>query len=166
MKREITIGIDPGLTATGFAVLASEDQNYFLIEAGEIKTSAKKTLETRLLMIYDNVVEICNKTNPSIMAMEELFTSYLNPKTAIIMAHARGAIMLAAAKAGIAVVGYPAKQVKQSITGSGSATKRQVQKMVQIHLNLPDSPILNHAADAIAIALCHSRHRPPFASLK
>jgi len=160
MSGELRVlAVDPGLAATGYAIL--DYQNNFviqLIEGGIIKTQARHSLEDRLRQIYSGLEEIFNEFKPGVFAIEELFSDYKNPKTALLMAHARGVCLLAAGRSGIKVYHYPARKIKQSITGTGSATKGQVQKMVQARLKLDALPRPDHVADAIAVALCHISH--------
>jgi len=153
------LAVDPGLAGTGYAVL--DYRNSFviqLIEGGIIKTPAGHSLEDRLSQIYSGLDEIINEFKPGVFAIEELYSDYKNPKTALLMAHARGVCLLAAGRSGIKVYHYPARKVKQSLTGTGGATKGQVQKMVQARLKLDTLPRPDHVADAIAVALCHILH--------
>jgi crossover junction endodeoxyribonuclease RuvC len=153
------LGIDPGLAVTGYAVLdCPENASLRLGEGGIIKTHPEAALEQRLQQIYSGLKEILAEFKPGVVAVEELFTSYKNPRTALQMAHARGVCLLAAARSGVKVYHYPATRVKQSVTGVGSATKEQVQRMIQATLGLEQTPRPDHIADAIAVALCHLTH--------
>lgn len=115
-------------------------------------------MEERLKQIYSGLEEILKEFKPGVVAIEELFTSYKNPKTALLMAHARGVCLLAAGRSGLKIHHYPATRIKQSVTGVGSATKGQVQRMIQARLGLGAPPRPDHIADAIAVALCHIAH--------
>lgn len=153
------LGVDPGLGGTGYAVL--EYRNGLLvqlIEGGIIKTPVGQALESRLSQIHTALEEIMIEFKPDVLAVEDLYTDYKHPQTALLMAHARGVCLLAAGRAGVKVYHYPAKKVKQSLTGTGSATKGQVQRMVQTRLNLDSLPRPDHVADAIAVAMCHVLH--------
>lgn len=153
------LAVDPGLAATGYAVLDYENSFVVqLIEGGIIKTQAGHSLEDRLRQIYSGLDEIINEFKPGVFAIEELYSDYKNPKTALLMAHARGVCLLAAGRSDIKVYHYPARKVKQSLTGTGGATKGQVQRMVQARLKLDTLPRPDHVADAIAVALCHISH--------
>lgn len=153
------LAVDPGLAVTGYAILDYRSNSVIqLIEGGIVKTQARHSLEDRLKQIYAGLDEIINEFKPGVLAIEDLFTDYKNPATALLMAHARGVCLLAAARLGIKVYHYPARKVKQSLTGTGSATKDQVQKMVQARLKLAAPPRPDHIADAIAVALCHIAH--------
>ena len=161
------LGVDPGLQCLGYGVVEflgsgrkiagriSAKSNLRLIEAGFIKTSYKQPLTQRLKKIYSGLTEIIEAFNPQVLALEELYSHYQNPKTAIMMAHARGVICLAAAECGIDVVGYAATRVKKSITGAGAAQKPQVQKSIKEILGLDQVPNPHDVADALAIAITH-----------
>jgi len=147
------------LAATGYAIIDSgPGMAIRLIEGGMIKTSAGQPIEDRLAQIFASLEEIISEFRPGVMSVEELYSDYKNPKTALLMAHARGVCLLAAGRAGIKVYHYPPRQVKQSLAGTGAATKSQVQRMVQARLKLSAIPRPDHVADAIAVALCHVIH--------
>ncbi len=149
------VGIDPGLNLTGYGVIDGSDARIELCEAGVIRNSAHKSLGERLAEIYDGVCETLQSLHPEVMAVEELYSHYREPRTAILMGHARGVICLAAAKAGLRVVHYSATKVKKMLTGSGRAPKEQVQRAIQRELGLPQLPDPPDVADALAVALCH-----------
>ncbi|MGI6401369.1 MAG: crossover junction endodeoxyribonuclease RuvC [Thermoguttaceae bacterium] len=154
MKEEkIILGIDPGLNTTGYGALDISSGRVRLLEAGIIR-SASKTLPGRVKEIYDGVVEVIEAFHPDVLVMEQLYSHYKRPNTAIRMGHARGAICLAAEQAGIEVVSYEATKVKKTMTGSGRAPKDQMQRAVQLELRLPQPPEPPDVADAIAVALC------------
>lgn len=153
------LAIDPGLAATGYAILDYRRQFVSrLIEGGVIKTRSGVSLEERLKQIYSGLEEILNEFKPDHVAVEELFSDYKNPKTALLMAHARGVCLLIAGQSGLKVYHYSATKIKQAVTGTGHATKNQVQRMVQAALGLALPPKPDHVADAIAVALCHIAH--------
>lgn len=152
--ENIIIGIDPGLHITGYGVLDVSTGNAKLLEAGVVRSSAK-ILPMRIKDIYDGVTEVIATYHPDVMALEQIYSMYKRPETAILMGHARGAICLAAAQAGIEVVSYAATKVKKTMTGSGHAPKDQMQRAVQMELRLPALPNPPDVADAIAIAFCH-----------
>ncbi len=153
------LGIDPGLAATGYAVLEGEAAGcYRLLEGGVIVTRPRLPLEERLGQLHAGLWEAVRAFEPAAVAVEELFAGSINPKTALLMAHARGVCLLAAGQAGIPVCHYPATCIKQSVTGLGRATKTQVQKMIQAALRLESPPRPDHVADAIAVAICHMTH--------
>ena len=149
------LGIDPGLNTTGYGVLEFNSRQPRLIEAGVVRGKANATLAERVKEIHDGVTDVIASLKPEVMAIEELYSHYDRPTTAILMGHARGVIVLAAAQAGIPVANYPATQVKKTITGNGHAAKWQMQEAIRRELNLPTVPEPPDVADALAIALCH-----------
>ena len=149
------LGIDPGLNTTGYGVLEFNSRQPRLIEAGVVRGKANATLAERVKEIHDGVTDVIASLKPEVMAIEELYSHYDRPTTAILMGHARGVIVLAAAQAGIPVANYPSTQVKKTITGNGHAAKWQMQEAVRRELNLPGLPEPADVADALAIALCH-----------
>ena len=155
MNGSRILGIDPGLNITGYGILDKTDRQPKLVEAGVIRGKNRGTLAERVRDIHNGLADIINSFSPSALALEELYSHYQRPKTAILMGHARGVICLAAANAGISVVGYSATQVKKILTGSGRAPKSQVQFAVKRELGLSKMPEPADVADALAIAMCH-----------
>jgi len=156
---KVVLGIDPGLDRTGYGVIDVSTGRVRLLEAGVVRSSAKdKDIAHRVKEIYDGVREVIEMFRPEVIAMEQLYSHYDHPRTAIIMGHARGCICLAAAQEGIEVVSYAATQVKKLLTGSGRATKDQVQRAIKLELGLEQCPDPPDVADALAIALCHLYH--------
>ena len=159
------LGIDPGLQITGYAIIEARPNGPHVCEAGIVKTSeGRKTtdLAPRLCSLYDGIVEIVEQYNPQAVALEQLFAHYDHPRTAILMAHARGVIFLAAAQKQLPVVSYNATRIKKTITGHGRASKEQVQHTIQTELRLPKLPEPPDVADALAAALCHYyTHKTP-----
>jgi crossover junction endodeoxyribonuclease RuvC len=149
------LGIDPGLNTTGYGVLDFISGQPRLVEAGVVRSKASGSLAERVKEIHDGVTDIVTSLKPEALAIEELYSHYDRPTTAILMGHARGVIILAAADAGIPVVNYPATQIKKTITGNGHAAKWQMQEAVRRELNLPALPEPPDVADALAIAMCH-----------
>jgi crossover junction endodeoxyribonuclease RuvC len=150
------LGVDPGILRTGYGVIEVAGNRVSLREGGTIPGgSPSAAIEERLAALYDGVSEMLGEHQPQSLALEELYSHYAHPTTAIIMGHARGVICLAAAHARIPVFNYPATQVKHSLTGSGRAIKAQVQRAIQARLGLPHLPEPNDVADALALALCH-----------
>ena len=152
------LGIDPGLQVTGYAVLEARPAGPHVCEAGIVKTSeGRKTtdLAPRLCSLYDGIVEVMEQYQPASVAVEQLFAHYDHPRTAVLMAHARGVILLAAAQRGLPVQSYNATRIKKTITGNGHASKEQVQRAVQRELGLAAPPEPPDVADALAAALCH-----------
>lgn len=151
------LGIDPGLGATGYAILALEDERAEprLLEGGTLRPAKQAPLEERLAELYGDLTEIIRQFRPDIMAVENLYSHVKHPRTSIIMGHARGVIFLAASQAGVPVQSYGATEIKKSLAGAGHASKGQIQRLVQQRLRLPDLPEPADLADAIAAAYCH-----------
>lgn len=149
------LGIDPGLNITGYAVLAIRQSQVSLVEGGVIRSKPKQDLAIRLRSIHEGMLDVIDSLKPTFMGLEELYSHYERPKTAIIMGHARGAICLAAGLRDLPIQSYAATQVKKILTGNGRASKAQVQLAVTRHLGLAEVPEPADVADAIAIGLCH-----------
>jgi len=148
------LGIDPGLQVCGYASLETDGDNVNLIEAGVFATPSDLPIEQRLNRIAADTGEILSSFKPEVVAVEELYSHYAHPKTAILMGHARGVILQKCAEAAIEVRSFSATRIKKSITGNGRASKEQVQRTIQTILLLPTLPEPNDVADAIAAALC------------
>jgi crossover junction endodeoxyribonuclease RuvC len=149
----IIFGIDPGFAITGYGVIEKIGNKYKVLEYGAITTEAKLDFNTRLSIIYKEINEKFEEFKPDCVAMEELFFCK-NITTGINVAQARGVMLLAITQLGKPFFEYTPLQVKQAITGFGKADKKQMQKMVQVLLNLDSIPKPDDAADALAIALC------------
>lgn len=149
------LGIDPGLNVTGYGVLAIQAGHFSLIEAGVVRSRRTDDFPDRLVSIYDGIVDVIRSLNPTVIGIEELYSHYARPQTAIIMGHARGAICLAAAKESVPLRSYAATQIKKVLTGNGRAPKTQVQLAVARQLDLVKPPDPPDVADALAIAMCH-----------
>lgn len=149
------LGIDPGLNRTGYAVLQRSSGGLRLREGGVIRSTTSLSLAERVHEIGNGLREVIDEFRPDVMAIEQVFTLGKNPKTSILMAHARGTILFAAAEHGMPVVHYTPRQIKKLLTGSGAANKEQVQQAVTRELALSAVPEPNDVADACAIALCH-----------
>lgn len=151
----IILGIDPGLATVGYGVIEYKGNRYKTIDYGTIRTDSKTIFPERLKIIYDELSNIIDRYNPVDLAVEELFFNK-NVKTAIQVGQARGVEILAAIHKGLEVYEYTPLQVKQAVVGYGRAEKSQVQEMVKILLNLKKIPKPDDAADALAVAICHS----------
>lgn len=154
----IILGIDPGTATTGYGLIEEKAGKVMLVDFGVIITKPESTAEQRLEILFDQMTDIIEEYNPDEIAVEELFFSN-NVKTAMSVSQARGVILLATQKMGMPLSEYTPNQVKNGICGYGGADKKQVQKMVQILLNLKEIPKPDDAADALAIAICHSASR-------
>jgi crossover junction endodeoxyribonuclease RuvC len=155
----VVIGIDPGTAATGYGVVARRGGRLVALDGGVIATAAGLPLERRLASIHARVAELLEQHGPDAMAIEELYFG-ANVRTAFAVGQARGVVLLAAGERGVPCRGYTPQQVKGAVCGSGRAEKGQVQRMVQSLLSLPELPRPDHAADALAVAICHA-HRAP-----
>jgi len=149
------LGIDPGLGTTGFGLISSTNDKFNLIDFGTIKTSTKDSLSNRLKIIFENISTLIDEYNPTVFSIEEIFYSN-NVKSSLLLGHARGAAITAAATKNILIYEYSAKKVKQSLTGNGNAHKDQVKFMVKNLLKLKTPPKSNDSSDALAIALCYT----------
>jgi crossover junction endodeoxyribonuclease RuvC len=152
----IILGIDPGSRVTGYGIIKDEKQKLHYIDSGCIRTS-EGALSQRLLQIFDGICQLMDRYSPTEVAIEQVFT-HQNPSSALKLGHARGVAMIAAASHRITINEYSARAVKQSIVGYGAAQKEQVKQMVINLLMLTSAP-QNDAADALAIAICHSHMR-------
>ena len=150
----IILGIDPGIAIVGWGVLRYEKGKFTPIAFGSIQTKAGQKVEDRLNQVFDALTAIIDKYHPDVMAIEELFWN-TNQKTGIVVAEARGVIILAARRANIPIFEYTPLQVKQAIVGYGRAEKKQVIMMVTTFLGLKEAPKPDDTADALAIAICH-----------
>ncbi len=156
-KTTRILGIDPGLNLTGYGVVNFDFAGEFeLVEAGIVRGgSATKDLGRRLKSLSDGMSDVIDNLKPEVVALEELYSHYERPRTAILMGHARGVICCAAANAGLAIHHYSATQIKRVLTGNGRAPKEQIQKAISIHLALNEIPEPPDVADALAVAICH-----------
>lgn len=154
------LGIDPGLVVTGYGVLEQEGDRIRLLEAGTIDSgSPHDPLPDRLRQLYQELNTLIADHQPDVMALEQLYSHYEHPRTAILMGHARGVIVLGAGMHHIPLHHYAATQVKSALTGNGRASKEQIQNMVRRTFGLLETPRPPDVADAIAIALCHIYHQ-------
>lgn len=151
----IVLGIDPGYGIVGYGVLESNSYGtYNLIDYGAITTPKEDCISDRLYEIYNSMIELIDMYKPDCIAIEELFFN-TNTTTAINVAQARGAILIASKKYTNELFEYTPLQIKQAITGNGRAEKRQMQLMVASILGLEKVPRPDDAADALAVAICH-----------
>jgi crossover junction endodeoxyribonuclease RuvC len=155
----IVLGIDPGLANTGYGVVARRGGRLVALDGGCIETRAGLAAEARLALIHARVAELLDEHGPDAVALEELYFG-ANARSAFAVGQARGVVMLAAGQRGVACSGYTPQQVKGAVCGTGRAAKDQVGRMVQALLALPEPPAPDHAADALAVAICHVNHAP------
>ena len=151
----IVLGVDPGTAVTGYGVVTrASDGAVSLVECGVVRTEARAPLPDRLRDIYEGISEVMQRRGPEVVAVEGVFYGK-NARTAVVLGHARGAILLAAALQQLEVVEYPPAEVKTAVVGNGRATKDQVGFMVRRLLSLREAPRPHDAADGVAVALCH-----------
>ena len=160
----VILGIDPGTANTGYGVVARRGGRLAALDGGCIETKAGLPLELRLAAIFARVEELIDEHEPVAVALEDLFFGQ-NTSSALAVGQARGVVMLAAGRRGIACAGYTPQQVKGAVCGSGRADKAQVITMVQALLSLPEPPRPDHAADALAVAICHANRAPLAAAI-
>jgi len=150
------VGVDPGLRVSGYAVVeqGQKTREIRVLDAGVIKADDTLELEKRLGQIYNDIDALLNEHEVDIMAVEELYAHYEHPRTAILMGHARGMFLLAAANHGVKVVSFAATRIKKCLTGHGRASKQQMQHAVAQQLKLGQVRRPADVADALAIAMC------------
>lgn len=150
------LGIDPGLCVTGYGLIEAGPKGIKLIEAGVVRTSSKEKIEARIEKIYEGIKGLVRESKPDALILEQLYSHYRHPTTSILMGHVRGAICLLAKQAGAELVGYSATRVKKAITGTGHASKYQMQRMIQNLFNMKSAPNPPDISDALALAVAHA----------
>lgn len=171
----IVLGIDPGTATTGYGVVRGDARTPVLVECGVLRTEASAPLAQRLAEIFDGITELLERHRPDVLAVEQAFHNK-NVRTTLVLGHARGVILLAGERAGVAIAEYSPAMIKKSVVGTGSATKEQVQFMTARLLRLKTAPSPADAADGVAAALTciltprlplplPSDHRPPTSDL-
>jgi len=157
----VVLGVDPGSRYTGFGVVKGEGEELEHLDSGHISAGSRPPLEMRLRRIFDGLSELIRVHRPQSLALEEIFLAG-NVQAALTLGQVRGVVLLAAAQAGLPVFQYPPLVVKKAVVGYGLASKAQVQLMVE-HL-VGEKVSSQHAADALAVCLCHLFHsrRPDF----
>jgi crossover junction endodeoxyribonuclease RuvC len=153
------IGIDPGIASCGYGIVHEREGRLKAIDHGWWKTSARERPELRLKTIFDAVAGLIAVHHPDAVVLEESFVG-VDARTALTVGQARGVVMVAAANAGVDCAEYPPARVKQTVCGYGRAEKQQVQKMVKAILRMDAEPTPSHAADALAVAICHALAPP------
>ncbi len=159
----LILGIDPGSRVTGYGIIKVVGNSQEYVASGCIKTTDKSTLPERLDVIFQGVTQIINEYVPAELAIERIFMAR-SAESALKLGHARGVAIVAAVNQGLPVFEYEARKIKQAVVGSGAASKSQIQHMVMTLLNLPKKP-QSDAADALAIAICHSNTQHNLARL-
>lgn len=160
----IVLGVDPGSVRTGWGVLDWQGSRARLIDKGVVAAPARFSLPERLRLIHEGISALIARGSPDVMAVEEAFHA-VNVRTALVLGHVRGVVLLAGAAAGITIREFPPATIKQQVTGSGRADKAQVALMVERHLGLAGAGEAGDAADALAVALCCAHQETPLAAL-
>jgi crossover junction endodeoxyribonuclease RuvC len=155
----IVLGIDPGVANTGYGIVALDGGRLVALDGGVLETPAGLDTGARLAEIHRGVGELMDGYRPDSVAVEDLYFG-TNARSAFAVGQARGVVVLAAGQRAIRCASYTPQQVKAAVTGSGRAAKDQVQRMVQTLLGLPHLPRPDHAADALAVAICHANGAP------
>ncbi|KPK41704.1 MAG: hypothetical protein AMJ78_04690 [Omnitrophica WOR_2 bacterium SM23_29] len=151
------LGIDPGLSITGYGIIEVDSKgNFKLIEAGVIRTANKEKLEVRINRIYNGIKSLIEEFHPGVLVLEKLYSHYRHPTTAILMGHVRGVICLAANQWGLSLVGYSSTRINKAVIGRGNASKYQIQRMMQNLLNLRSIPTPPDVSDALALAVAYA----------
>jgi crossover junction endodeoxyribonuclease RuvC len=151
------MGIDPGVASTGFGLVRVDGGGMSAADGGVIEAPPGEPIERRLALIHDGLVELLATHSPVAVAVEDVYFGK-NVRSAIAVGQARGVVLLAAAQAGVSCFDYTPQAVKTAVCGNGAAPKHQVQDMVGLLLGLPGPPESDHAADALAVAICHAAH--------
>ncbi|MEE8046268.1 MAG: crossover junction endodeoxyribonuclease RuvC [Dehalococcoidia bacterium] len=148
------LGIDPGLTSTGYGIIDIVDRRFIAVEGGVVRTKSSDPMEQRLFSIYKVIRDVIAEFKPEVMAVEDLHSRFA--KTALLLGHARGVAVMAAGEVGIPVFNYQPTRAKNLVTGSGRADKDQMKQAIAAHLGNPDAAKNEHVADAFSIAIAHA----------
>ena len=151
----IVLGIDPGMAETGYGVIAVEGSRMRALDHGVVATAARLPAARRLAAVHEQIAELIARHAPDAAALEDLYVG-ANPRTILSVGQARGAVLAASGVAGLDAAGYPPAEVKKSVSGFGRADKGQMLRMVTAILGLDPPPATDHAADALAVAVCHA----------
>ena len=157
MKEERVLGIDPGLNATGYGVISTSSNRLKHMVNGQIKTSSDDPLPVRLACIFNEMSELVNTWQPTMVAAESVFV-HRNVSSALKLGQARGAALVACARFDLPIAEYTPTRIKQTLTGRGRADKEQVRYMIQTLLNMRTAVQSLDASDALAVAVCHWHH--------
>ena len=152
------LGLDPGLQCTGWWIVQKKENSLSYLAHGVIKTNAKAPLAERLNTLYQGIISVLEQFHPHEAAVEETFVNQ-NPASTLKLGMARGVVLFSPASFGLSVFEYSANKVKKSVVGSGHAQKRQISQMVSWLLPTMPKEVVDDAADALAIAICHAHHR-------
>lgn len=150
----VVMGVDPSLASTGYAVLEFSDNKYKAIDIGTIETQSNQGLPVRLAKIFDTISALIEKNHPQEVAIEDVFFSK-NPKSALMIGHARGVSVVSASIRNLPVAEYTPREIKMAVTGHGNASKEQIRRMILSQIELKNGDIKYDVSDAIAVAICH-----------
>jgi len=151
---QVVMGIDPGAANLGFGVVRIEGNHMVALDGGVLETTSDAPIERRLERLHRALAELIEWHEPKALALEDIYFGR-NARSAMVVGQASGVVMLAAAQRGVRCFAYTPQAIKMAVCGSGSAGKKQVQRMVGTLLGLPEAPAPDHAADALAVAICH-----------
>ncbi len=151
----IILGVDPGTQVTGYGIIQKKDRKWHPVDFGCIRPPKHLKTHLRYLAIFEGIDHLLEKYHPNAVSIETQFV-YKNVRSALMLGMARGAVIVAAARRGVEVFEYAPRKAKAAVVGNGSASKFQVQRMIQILLQLAELPKPEDAADALALALCHA----------
>jgi len=159
---DVVLGVDPGLSHTGFAILQRDGKRNVpqVLESGFLAPPRREELGARLDVLFHELQEVITRHQPQVMVLEDVFSTFAHPRSAILMAHGRGVLLLAAEQQGVPVCHFSPNEVKQVIAGNGHASKEMMQSAVQKRLRLEQTPSPHDVADAIAIAFCFLLRQP------
>lgn len=152
------LGIDPGLRITGYGVVDCAGPKTHLVDGGVIRLQPRASLPERLVELERELDALIQEQRPDVVAVEQLYSHYAHPRTAVLMGHARGVIVLVAARRGLRYEQFAANRIKQAVAGHGHASKVQMQRAIQSLWNLPAPPEPPDVADALAAAVCCARY--------
>jgi crossover junction endodeoxyribonuclease RuvC len=161
----VVLGIDPGTAHTGYGVVARRGGRLVALDGGVIETAAREPEGARLARIHERVGALADEHAPAALAVEDVYFG-ANARSAFAVGQARGVVLLAAGQRDVPCFSYTPQQIKGAVCGSGRAGKEQVQRMVQALLALTDLPAADHAADALAVAICHAHRAPLHAAVE
>ena len=147
-------GVDPGLQITGYGVIEVTRDETRVLDAGTVRTDRGAELSVRLGQIYSDLCAVLEEHDPGVLAVENVYSHYNHPQTAVLMGHVRGVVLLAAAQRRTSVSQFGATAIKRALTGNGRASKSQMQQVIKMSLGLSVCPEPHDVADALAVALC------------
>jgi crossover junction endodeoxyribonuclease RuvC len=161
---KVVMGVDPGAANLGFGVVRVEGDHMVALDGGVVETPAEMAVERRMARIHEALSELIEWHEPKALAIEDLYFGK-NVRSAMVVGQASGVALLAAAQRGVNCFTYTPQAIKMAVCGAGGADKKQVQRMVGMLLGLPEPPTPDHAADALAVAICHGARIVPASAL-